>query len=376
MKKLGTLLLAFALAAICIFLLPTEVQAASGTCGENLKWELDNAGTLTISGTGEMKNYDESKLPWYSSRDLIKSVVIEEGVTGIGESAFSKCSNLESVTIPESVTSIVYGMFSWCTSLTDITIPESVTSIETWAFYDCGLTDITIPDGVIDIGNHTFEKCSNLASVTIPDSVTYIGYSAFSSCTSLTQVVIPGSVTDLGDSAFARCTGLTDVTILDGVTNLAEHGLFYYCTNLANVTIPKSVTKIGRSAFELCSNLKNVFYAGASDDWGQITIGEWNTPLFDATVTFGECKHSYDGGVVTVEASCKDAGVKTYTCTLCGDSYTEEIEKLTTHSYEEGTCTVCGGSDPDYVPPTEFSLLAIWEAIVNFFKSILAYFGL
>ena len=55
----------------------------------------------------------------------------------------------------------------------------------------------------------------------------------------------------------------------------------------------------------------------------------------------------------TKAPTCKETGVKTYTCTTCGDSYTEEIAKLTAHSYENGTCTVCGGSDPDYVPPTE-----------------------
>ncbi len=63
--------------------------------------------------------------------------------------------------------------------------------------------------------------------------------------------------------------------------------------------------------------------------------------------------HSYDNGVETKAPTCEEAGIKTYTCTVCGDSYTEEIAKLTEHSYENGTCTVCGSSDPDYVPPTE-----------------------
>ena len=107
----------------------------SGTCGENLKWELDN-GTLTISGTGEMcTNYED--VPWYNSVSNIKKIVIKQGVAGIGDCAFSNCGSLTSITIPSSVTSIGGGAFYRCTSLTSITIPSSVTGIGNSAFGDC-----------------------------------------------------------------------------------------------------------------------------------------------------------------------------------------------------------------------------------------------
>ncbi len=171
MRKFGTLLAAVALAAICcIFLLPAEVQAAtSGTCGDNLTWNLDDGGTLTISGTGKMYDYySYNGAPWYSSRSSIKAVIVDKGVTTIGNYAFSDC-----------------------TSLTSVTIPDSVTTIEDYAFYDCAsLTSVTIGDSVTTIGDLAFSGCYSLTSVTIPDSVTSIGDSAFASCDSLRGVYI------------------------------------------------------------------------------------------------------------------------------------------------------------------------------------------
>ncbi|MCD8129186.1 MAG: leucine-rich repeat domain-containing protein, partial [Oscillospiraceae bacterium] len=111
-------------------------DAASGTFGYNGTWTLED-GVLTISGDGEMNNFSFPSLcPWYSQRESITAVVIEDGVTSIGYYAFSYCSSLTSVTIPDSVTSIVGYAFIGCSSLTSITIPDSVTSIGSYAFYD------------------------------------------------------------------------------------------------------------------------------------------------------------------------------------------------------------------------------------------------
>ena len=135
---------------------------------------------------------------------------IPQGITAIGNSAFSSCVSLTSVTIPDSVTSIGNIAFSFCTSLTSITIPDSVTSIGDGAFYACySLTSITIPDSVTSIGDWAFSSCTSLTSITIPDSVTFIGDSAFDFCESLTSVSIPDSVTFIGDNAFSGCPNLT-----------------------------------------------------------------------------------------------------------------------------------------------------------------------
>ena len=187
----------------------------SGTCGENVNWTLDADGTLTISGTGAMANYNIDddyaiRAPWYGS--LVKTVIIKNGVTSIGDYAFHNSRYLTSVTIPASVTSIGNHAFHNCPSLTSVTIPASVTSIGISVFNGCeSLTSVTIPNGVTSIGGWMFYGCSSLTRVTIPNSVTSIGNSVFEDCTSLTSVTIPNSVTSIGYSAFSGCSALTDV---------------------------------------------------------------------------------------------------------------------------------------------------------------------
>ena len=144
----------------------------SGECGDNVTWTLDDEGTLKISGEGGMENYflyDYS--PWYNDGEAIKNIVIDDGVTSIGDFVFYDCVRLAS-----------------------IGIPDSVTSIGDFAFYDCeSLTSIEIPDSVTSIGDNAFSGCDSLTSIEIPDSVTSIGDSAFSCCSSLATVYYCGS---------------------------------------------------------------------------------------------------------------------------------------------------------------------------------------
>ena len=194
----------------------------------------------------------------YLNGTLVTELVTPEGVTSIGNAAFSGCTSLTSVTIGNSVTNIGICAFSGCTSLTSVTIPDSVTSIGSSVFEDCtSLTSVTIPDSVTSIGFHAFFECTSLKSITIPDSVTSIGDSAFLGCTSLTSITIPDSVTSIGDSAFWGCTSLTSVTIGNSVTTIGDYA-FAYCSSLTSVTIPNSVTSIGKSAFNKCSSLTSV----------------------------------------------------------------------------------------------------------------------
>ena len=134
---------------------------------------------------------------------------IPEGVTSIGDSAFSECSSLESITIPEGVTYIGYNAFYECSSLKSITIPEGVTTIEGSAFFGCSsLESIAIPEGVTSIGGSAFYYCSSLESITIPEGVTSIGGYAFEYCASLESITIPASVTSIGSGAFSDCDSL------------------------------------------------------------------------------------------------------------------------------------------------------------------------
>ena len=163
----------------------------SGDCGRGVTWALTlSSGVLTISGTGAMYDYNYPEdTPWYSNKDAITSVVIESGVTHIGDYAFCSCANLASVTIPEGVMSIGEIAFS-DTGLTTVEIPASVTSIEVGVFAGCSaLTSVTIPNGVTSIGNGAFTQ-SGLTSINIPATVTSIGNSAFADCSNLETITL------------------------------------------------------------------------------------------------------------------------------------------------------------------------------------------
>ena len=203
-KRLAALSSAIVMAAATLTYFPSdtlqnirlELSASAETTTEpqvwnegNLTWKLDADGTLTISGTGAMKDYnaDDNPSPATQKKDSVKKVVIEDGVTSIGYEAFSYTS-LKSITIPDSVTSIGESAFSGCCSLTNITIPDSVTCIAYAAFGGCtNLTDITIPDSVTSIGMEVFLGCNSLTSITIPNGITSIGDDMFSNCWNLTK---------------------------------------------------------------------------------------------------------------------------------------------------------------------------------------------
>ena len=198
----------------------------------------------------------------------LTSITIPNSVTSIGSSAFQNCSSLTSITIPDNVTSIGISAFQNCSSLASITIPGRVTSIGEWAFYGCSsLASITIPDNVTSIESSTFQNCSSLASITIPDNVTSIGSSAFSGCTSLASITIPDNVTSIESSVFYNCSSLASITIPDNVTNIGYYA-FSGCTSLASITIPGSVTSIGSSAFNGCTSLASITIPGSVTNIG------------------------------------------------------------------------------------------------------------
>ena len=237
---------------------PSETIVASGACGDNLTWKLDDKGTLTISGKGAMTEWVYSdSAPWKTYSNTINKVVIQPGVTSIGGYAFSECKNLTSITIPEGVTRIEDGVFSGC-GLRSITIPKGVTSIGRYAFQECSsLTSITIPEGVTSIGIGAFSGCLDLMSITIPEGVTRIGSRAFEGCSSLTNITIPEGVTSIEDWAFSGCSSLMSITIPEGVTIIGAEA-FRGCSSLKSITIPEGVTSIGAGAFRGCSSLTSI----------------------------------------------------------------------------------------------------------------------
>ena len=279
---------------------------ASDTCGENLTWTLSTDGTLTITGTGEMFDYTINTVPWYSRRSSILKVVIDSGITSIGDYAFARCSRLKSVIIGDDVTSIGQSVFLYCESLTSVVMGDSMASIGESQFSTCknlesitvssgnstyssldGVlfskdqtellvypihkgTTYTIPDGVTSIGYGAFINSTELESVVIPDSVTKIGSVAFQKCTNLKSITIPSSVKDIGIYAFRECDNLRQITVdpnnqyyssQNGVlfnkkmTLLIQYPLG---STRSSYTVPNGVTKIYSNSFYVCRNLFHV----------------------------------------------------------------------------------------------------------------------
>ena len=223
---------------------------------EGVTYSLSEDGTtLTISGTGEVTRNDVS-----ANIGSATNVVIEDGLTSIGNNAFRDCSSLESITIPDSVTSIGNYAFYSCKALQSITIPDSVTSIGDCAFESCNsLQSITIPDSVTSIGNYAFYSCEALQSITIPDSVTSIGNYAFYSCGTLQSITIPDSVTSIGEGAFRGCVALQSITIPDSVTSIGEKA-FYWCRALQSITFKgTSFPELGSNVFSNVATTGTVY---------------------------------------------------------------------------------------------------------------------
>lgn len=268
------------------------VVVISGTCGGALTWKLDSKGTLTISGTGAMTDYTKSGVaPWNKDCEEIRSVVIENGVTTIGEYAFENCTLLESVAISDSVEKIGKYAFSGCSALKRISLPDSIAQIGDCAFRASGLEAVKIPEGVTLLGEGMFARCPNLQTVelpstlqairenafigsglnkiVLPENLKDIGYECFYECTNLEEIKIPDSVTILDYAVFEGCSSLKKVTLSKGLKRIGQT-MFARCHNLTEITIPDSITYIGEGAFFQCKKLKDVYYTGSQEKWGKL----------------------------------------------------------------------------------------------------------
>ena len=241
----------------------------SETCGENATWTLtgtDDNLTLTISGSGEMRNYGQSivKSPWYSYRTKIKSVMVEDGITRIGGYAFDSIKKLEKVSLPDSCHCIGYEAFANCSSLTKITLPNNLETIELGVFESCNnLGSITIPNSVTSIEGNVFYNCRKLESVALSNRITEIAGSMFSGCWNLKNVNFPDGLTRIGYEAFYGCSRLNDVLLPEGLVYI-EGQAFDSCEN--TITIPNSVAFVGDRAFAGCS----VRFRGTKEQWNKV----------------------------------------------------------------------------------------------------------
>ena len=327
---------------LVMMLLPMMAMADdSGTCGDNLTWTfVESTGTLTISGTGAMKDYEmwlSIFAPWYNDRAKILAVIIEDGVTSIGNQAFYSCNNLVSVTIPNSVKSIGNYVFSECSSLAFVTIGNSVTSIGDYAFSGCsGLTSISIPYSVKSIGDSAFVWCTGLTSITIPNSVTSIGAWAIANCTGLISIIIGNSVTSIGDYAFRNCTGLLDMFCY--AENVPTAGIDAFIeSNIAKAALHVPSGSVSAYQFSVgWRDFKNIIALTDSDPNPKIKCATPTVTLVAGKLTF----------------SCETAGaVCHYEITRLGDGNTVALSSTSDYVVSVWA-TKDGYSDSDVATTT------------------------
>ena len=279
----------------------------------------------------------------YLNGELVKNLVIPDGIKKIKSGAFYGYRGLESVEIPNSVTNIEEFAFSFCSGLTSVEISNSVTSIGTCAFEGCtGLTSIEIPGSVTSIGNEAFRGCTGLTSIEIPGSVTSIGRYAFDGCTGLkevhisdiaawcgidfgsgsanplcyaknlyfndelvTELVIPEGIKEIRDYAFYGFTGFTSIEIPNSVTSIEDY-VFYGCSRLISIEIPNSVTEIGVCAFNGTAWYDNlpdgVVYAGnVLYKYKGTMLSNTSIAVKDGTVCIADSAFSYCTGLTAIE---------------------------------------------------------------------------
>ena len=297
MKRFKKLISCLLVLCIVAAVFPVTVHAASnGQCGDNATWSYSK-GTLTITGTGDLWDYDfeETYPSWFElDYDDIEKIVVSDGITSIGMNNFFYLYNVTDVVLGKDVTSIGDYAFEDCYGIETFTIPSTITHIGQGAFHGCAYEGIfveegnryfssedgilynkdkttlirmrgsyggsyTIPKSVTSIDAYAFASTS-VSSVTIPSTVTSIGEYAFYFCFELEKVTIPGSVKTISEGAFSNCYNLENVTICNGVRTIGE-AAFEESYSLSKIEIPGSVTTIGKYAFS-DSMVEKIYFCG------------------------------------------------------------------------------------------------------------------
>ena len=328
-----------------------DFPTASGTCGENLTWELKN-GTLTISGTGAMYDYEYMETPWWDYLEDIRQIVVQDGVTRIGKNAFREAVNVTNVALSDTITEIGPWTFMGAEKLTAVTLPGNLATLEQEAFRNCyALEEIELP-GTLTFIETPFDGCTSLKRVVIgysPDILSLVTTnSLFRGCTALEEIRVDedhfalhaidgalyvGYFRDLSLNQYPLGRKATDWVVAQG-TRMIDQFAVENAQFLETVTIPACVEEIGNYAFRNCYKLTTIYFEGNAPALGEYVFeGVTATayyPAGDATWTEAVME-SFCGDITWLpyEANPKDPSG------TCGDNLTWVLD-------QEGVLTISG----------------------------------
>ena len=354
-------------------LAPSTV-AASGTCGENVTWTLDNSGVLTVSGTGAMES-----TPWSAYGENVTTVLIGDGVTTVADRAFADCAALASVTLGNGVTTVGDSAFAGC-ALTEITVPDSVTGIDASAFAGCAsLAEVTLGDGIVRIGDRAFADCA----------LTDVSYGGTKAQWNAVEI---GSG---NEALLLRMASYHEHTWDEGVVTLAptctEAGVIEYTCTVDGVTVTAVLPALGHSFTSYVSDgnatcavdgtkTATCDRCGATDTVTDESshrevahTPDGNTDCASASycavcgaVLRAVGVHTWDEGVVALAPTCTEAGEMLRTCTVCGETRTREIpalgHDLVHHDAKAATCTEDGRAEYDTCTRCDYTTYAVISA--------------
>ena len=379
---------------LCLVLagVPLAFAQTEGQCGDEVTWSLSPEGTLTVSGTGEMWDFKSGK-SILADKASVTAVVIESGVTRIGEEAFLKYENLRTLSIGQDVTVIGRNAFAGCAGLEALVIPENVTRIEATAFKMCtSLESLEIQNGDISLGARAFSLCSALTAVEIaPGSPTLDSQNPFAETPYLKsntdsrgfhvlgdyllyyggtepEPVIPASVRVIGGEAFRDTETLERIVIPEGVEEIGEMA-FLYCKNLREVVVAKGVKSVGNMAFSQEVSLEKITFYGDFPSFHKNAFlqtggtaympsgnNTWPALLdcYGGSISWGSffsttgCPHKETLIQTETTATCTEGGLAgREICRKCG-AVAKEAEAVPAlgHDWQNQTCSRCGEEKP------------------------------
>lgn len=209
----------------------TSDVVAAGQCGEDVYYIRYADGHVLLQGSGATYDYSDESTPksvFYNMPE-IKSVVVQEGITKLGNALFYRCQNMQTISLPSTLTELGYRIFA-----------QGSGGFQSYG----GLTELTLPAGIQKLGGNALRQ------------------------TNITELVIPARVSVIEDYFLSTCTKLKTVRAESSVLGSF---MFVQCTALESLTISTNCKTFGSNMLTYCESLTTITYEGTKEQWNAIT---------------------------------------------------------------------------------------------------------